>query len=110
MLSYCGGGVSSGGGGSSASKAGGLYDGTRMICIGRGAVETWLVARCAVAGGCSAKSVDDRVEEVGEHAEELVPLPKVPIVGTYGFGKLRWRVAPGQQHSGWLSFTTCGSE
>jgi hypothetical protein len=88
-----------------------------MMCIGRGAAEISLARtpllpeRCAVGGVCSAKSVDDRVEEIGEHPEVLVPLPKVLIVGTYDVGKLRRMVAPGQQHSGWLSsFTTCGSE
>jgi hypothetical protein len=76
-----------------------------MMCIGRGAAAAEASpVRCAVGGACRSASVDERVEEIGE------PLPKVLIVGTYDVGELRRTAAPGQQHSGWLSLSTCGSE
>ena len=87
------------GGGASSSKAGGLKDGARRMCIGRGwreefAVGSWPL-RCAVGGR-------GRVGRSRKGSWELFRLlfaAFMAFIAGYTTGELRRRAAPGQPQS-----------
>ena len=104
MSSYRGGGVSSGGGGSISENAGGLNEGTRMRCIGRGTVESFGPPICAACGRViPATAIGD--------GGSVLPLgrPMLPSVGTKPGGDGRRDGASGHPHSGTLVPLTIGS-
>lgn len=98
MLSYCGGGVIRAGGGASSSKAGGLNEGARRMCIGLGfrAFAAGGPLRCAVGGRGSVG-----LSNMGGCAAALMLLfaAFMAFMAGYATGELRRRAAPGQPQS-----------
>lgn len=88
----------SAGGGASSSKAGGLNDGARSMCMGRGwrdefAVGNWPL-RCAVGGrGRVGRS------KTGSWELRLLFAALRAFMAGYTTGELRRRAAPGQPQS-----------
>jgi len=88
----------SAGGGASSSKAGGLNDGARRMCIGRGWREEFAVGappwRCAVGGrGRVGRS------RSGSWEFRLLFAAFMAFMAGYTAGELRRRAAPGQPQS-----------
>ena len=88
----------SAGGGASSSKAGGLNDGARNMCIGRGWRDEFAVGscpfRCAVGGrGRVGRSRNGSCEL------RLLFAAFIAFMAGYTTGELRRRAAPGQPQS-----------